>query len=270
VKSVNRFRFAAHCAAVVCVLICVLGAAVWGNVPINAGFWDNYGQHPADPPMQFRVCTDGQWLYLAVELSDPDPGRYNLENRGKDECDFRHETLEIFVAPFADQPVYYQFALEPGGSDFDNMAGGNHTDHNYSWQHAQKITEDGWVAELALPLAEVGRTAGVKPGDFLALNVCRETKGPMPLHCWSPTGGGFHNRSAFGELVIGSFSAAAVATMDALDKQLLGAETGTDASDSRKTCRCSRLAAIPGGCRACRAGTAAPGILTAWPGGLGP
>jgi hypothetical protein len=201
----------------------VLDEDAWKGAPAHGVLTDHEGKRPAEPPMQFRLCTDGSWLYVFAELADPDPKTYDLKDRGTDACDFSHETLEIFLAPYADAPLYFQFALEPGGADFDNQSGGNAKDHNYGWKHAQKVGESGWTAEIALPLAELGRKAALQPGDTLALNLCRETRGAVPLHAWSPTHGQFHNRGAFGEVVVGSYAAPALAQAQSLREQLAGA-----------------------------------------------
>jgi len=37
--------------------------AVWSDVPVNPVRTDHEGKRPAEPPMQFRLCTDGSWLY---------------------------------------------------------------------------------------------------------------------------------------------------------------------------------------------------------------
>lgn len=208
----------------------VLDDAVWQDAPVNRVLTDNMGEHPAQPPMQFRLVTDGEWLYLGVELEDPDTSGYDLTDRGRDAVSFRGETLDIFLAPHADAPLYFQFALEPGGSNYDNQAGGNPADHNFGWKHAQRVHPTGWVAEIALPLGELGRTAPLRPGDRMALNVCRATRGPVPLHAWSPTFGQFHNRNAFGEVVVGSFAAPAEAQVRSLRDRLAGVRRTAPAS----------------------------------------
>jgi len=124
----------------------VLDDDAWQDAPANRVETDHEGKRPAEPPMQFRLCTDGAWLYLGAELADPDTKAYDLADRGHDACDFAHETLEVFLAPHADAPLYFQFALEPGGADYDNQSGGNVKDHNFSWRHAQTVNSDGWVA----------------------------------------------------------------------------------------------------------------------------
>ncbi|NLC58994.1 MAG: DUF4091 domain-containing protein [Armatimonadetes bacterium] len=180
----------------------------WMRVPANGGFRDPNDQRSAVPATRFYLCTDGQWLYVAVKMADPEPDRLRRPNLGRDQIRWE-EVIEIFLAPDADAPLYYHFAVDPGGSDYDNQGQGNATDNNYPWRHAQAITSQGWTAEIALPLTALGRPGGLRAGDLLALNVCRETRGAVPLHCWSPTFGAFHNRDAFGTVVVGSFAAVA-------------------------------------------------------------
>lgn len=196
-----------------------LDEAMWSRVPVCGDFWDNTGKHVADPPMEFRVCTDGRWLYLGVELTDSKTDAYGRQYHGHDQIDWRDEVLDVFLATDPVDPKFFHFALNPSGSDYDNVAGGSHVDQNYTWKHAQRIHEAGWTAEIALPLRELGMPEGVAEGDLLALNICRETRPLRQLQAWSPTGPSLQNRRALGDVVVGTFSALGRKRLDVLAKQ---------------------------------------------------
>ncbi|MBT3375292.1 MAG: DUF4091 domain-containing protein [Lentisphaerae bacterium] len=231
-----------------------LDDVVWTGVPVCGDFWDNTGQHVADPPMEFRVCTDGRWLYLGINLTDPRTDAYGRQYHGHDQIDWRDEVLDVFFARGGDSDRFFHFALNPNGSDFDSVVGGTHLDSNFTWKHAQRIHETGWTAEIALPLRELGAPDGVVAGDRLALNVCRETRPLRQLHAWSPTGPSLQNRQALGDVVVGGFAALGrkrteelsrasavirqridrlhAANLDAVDVQIEGLRDGAEAISS--------------------------------------
>lgn len=186
-----------------------LNDPIWKTAPRSPNFTDNTGKIPAKPGAYFRSVTDGKFLYIAIELMDPDSSKLSRKNLGKDKLEWS-EDVEVFLAPAADQPEYYHFGVDPAGSDADCKGLGNPIDFGCSWKHKETINAKGWITEMALPLTELGRAQGVKTGDMLGFNICRSTKGFVPLQCWSPSFGGFNNRDAFGTLIIGGFKAAAV------------------------------------------------------------
>lgn len=191
---------------------------VWKLAPPQTRMSSQDGKTAAEPKTRFRILTDGKWLYFGVELRHPkDMSKYDLSNRGPNNVDFKHETVEIFIAPDYDDERYYQFALEPGGTDYDNVAGGTAFDFNSGWRHATSMKDDHWVAEVAVPLAGIGFASGLPAGSRIAFNVCRETSDPVKLQAWSPPG--FTMREAFGEAVIGSFREAVALQLGELEKQ---------------------------------------------------
>jgi len=211
--------------------------AAWEGAFAYDQFTDNLGKEPAEPGMSFRTVTDRARLYLALEMSHPDPQSLAEAPVTRDDTTmFAHDCVEVFLAPDVNKPAYYHFAFGPTGSFWDNSGSLTEKDFNYSVEHAVRITETGWSLELSVPLDELGLVGGVKAGHSMALNVCREYRTPERrtlLHCWSPTGAGFHRREAFGKVLIGTYGASAsarVATLDDLLKAVQGSEAADDAA----------------------------------------
>ena len=204
----------------------VLTDEAWEGAFAYGEFTDNLGQAQADPPMEFRVATDGPRLYMALRMDHPDPAPLKDTPVLADEPGiFAQDCVEVFLAPEADKPTYYHFAFGPTGSYWDNCGSLTQKDFNYNTQHAARIGTDGWTLEVALPLDELGVVGGVTAGHLMALNVCREFHTPgeaTRLHCWSPTGPGFHKRDAFGQLLVGTYSASAQTRVGHLEELLEG------------------------------------------------
>jgi hypothetical protein len=190
----------------------------WKQAGVISGFTDCFGQGIQPSETRFRVCTDGQWLYLAVEMSAEGIKGWVKEKLARDKIRWE-EAIEVFVAPDARQPAYVHFAVEPGGTDYDNFGQATATDHDYPWKHAEKITPTGWIVEMAIPLEAIGMVGGLQRGDLFAMNVCRTVPTGQRYQCWSPTGESFHNRSAFGILVVGSYANAARQRLKQLKQQ---------------------------------------------------
>ncbi|MGI5817480.1 MAG: sugar-binding protein [Armatimonadota bacterium] len=171
------------------------------------------GDAVAEPPMTFRMVTDGASLFFAFVAEHPAPDELRDVPVERDAVTiFNHDTIEVFLAPEAEDPAYYHFAFGPTGSLWDNHEQQGAGDFNYRVEHATAIGEEGWTLEVKIPLAELGLPDGVEEGHRMALNVCREAHGTGaadPLQAWSPTGGFFHNRGIFGELLIGTYERAA-------------------------------------------------------------
>jgi hypothetical protein len=170
------------------------------------------GDAVAEPETRFRTVTDGGTVYFACDLAHPDPDKLVDVPVERDAIGiFQHDTVEIFLAPDAEDPAYYHFAFGPTGSVWDTREQQGAGDYNYPLESAASIGEDGWTLEVAIPLAELGLPEGIEQGHTMALNVCREAHGTgaeQPLQAWSPTGGFFHNRGIFGELLIGTYEGA--------------------------------------------------------------
>ena len=194
--------------------------APWESAFLYEQFTDNLGKRPAEPPMAFRAITDGPRLYLALHMSHPNPQALADAPVTRDDTTlFSQDCVEIFLAPNADEPAYYHLAFGPTGSFWDSSGSLTEKDFNYNVEYTARIGDKGWTVEVAVPLDELGLVGGVKAGHSMALNVCREYRSPegaTRLHCWSPTGAGFHRREAFGQLLIGTYSASARARVDRL------------------------------------------------------
>ena len=199
------------------------------------------GETAVEPQTLLRLCTDEDWLYLAVEARDPGAAGLSRDVRARDGITFS-ESVEVFLAPQLDQPLYYHFAVDPAGTLYDNIGQSQATDNNFGWRCAVRVGADGWVAEMALPWKELGRPAGVQDGDCVALNVCRTTRQGTRYQCWSPTGSSYHRRDRFGTLVVGTLNGEATRRTGLLEARYAG--IGAAAGDPLATEVAQELAVL--------------------------
>ena len=196
-------------------------------------FTDRLGGEEAAPETRFTIATDGLHLFVEIVAAHPeDQSRYRLENYGPDAIHWGmgYEAVEFFIAPWGRHETYYHFALEPGGTSYDNAIGMDATDFDSDWRHEATIGDSAWTARMVIPLAGIGRADGFQPGDRLAFNVTRTTSGPVTHQTWTPTGPRFHHPEVFAEGVIGSFAAAARRDWEALAASAPAAWRNSDAA----------------------------------------
>lgn len=175
------------------------------------------GETGVQPATLFRLCTDGDWLYVAVEAADPAAKDLPRKKGARDAVNW-NETVEIFLAPDLGRPLYYHFAVDCAGTLYDNIGQSGATDNNFGWRCVTRVEDDGWTAEVALPLKELSLPHGLREGDAVAFNLCRTTRNGTPRHQgWSPTGSSYHRRNRFGTLVVGTLSAEAAKRVAALE-----------------------------------------------------
>ncbi len=101
-----------------------------------------------------RVMRDKAWLYIAVEIRHPLPHSIVPKFTEPDSPVQRENSIEIALLPGASDGQWYDFGLSAG-----NVQSQKKVDKNRSvpfmsrpWRSATRITDQGWMAELALPL----------------------------------------------------------------------------------------------------------------------
>ena len=173
-----------------------LDEPVWANGDMQKEFHRYY--FGLDRPQEFRLLTDGKWLYIGFTAYEP---RIVEENQ---------EYLTLAVAPrkTSDQFVSFSVFMAEQGIIKSSPVCGDAED--CTWQVAFKKHPDHWVAEIAVRTAPVFGTtlSGGKVFDF------NLTRGRMPLvgdapgidiyQQWSNTGTSSGTRYRFGEVAIGS------------------------------------------------------------------
>ena len=133
---------------------------------------DKEGKKTEDTTVLFT--RDRQWLYLAFKCKGPENMRdLEVKITERDGSVQRDDSVEIFFDPGSDGKIYYQYMLNFGNVRSEKKVTekeGRKASWNVPWRSATAITKDGWVAEIALPLASF-----TGQGDLskARLNICR-------------------------------------------------------------------------------------------------
>ena len=111
------------------------------------------------------------------------------------------DSVEIYIEPEAGSGKYYHFMANAAGTHYEGVG----MDKNWNGVlEAVATVKDGvWTLEFAIPFS----TLGIKPvaGATLGFNLIRNDQSANQSQTWSELdGGGFHNPSRFGRLVLGT------------------------------------------------------------------
>jgi hypothetical protein len=117
----------------------------------------------AVPPVatDFLVTYDDHYLYAAFKAHDPRPAeiRAHLMDRDSIETLVQDDHVMLQIDPFNDERRGLQFRINPLGiqadASFSPNEGGEDWSFDMIWDSAGRITEDGYVVELAIPLNQI-------------------------------------------------------------------------------------------------------------------
>jgi hypothetical protein len=169
--------------------------ACWAAAPPLGSFVDINRQAPSRWPTTVRLLYDDRNLYAAFECSESEPATIIGQIRDDDGEVWRDDSVELFFDPTAEQQTYQHYVANVLGVRNPKAP---------AWQAKTGRTATGWTAEIAIPLAALGRPS---PGDLWLFDACR-TRPPRPqappeFSSWAPTQGSFHQPSRWGYLVFG-------------------------------------------------------------------
>lgn len=110
---------------------------------------------PAPVRTEAFVIEDGETLYVAFKAYDPEPEKIRafLTDRDKNWGDDR---VGIKIDTYNDSALAYQFFINPLGTQTDaienELTKNEYDSWDVIWDSAGKITQDGYVVEVAIPL----------------------------------------------------------------------------------------------------------------------
>lgn len=115
------------------------------------------------PPVatEFLVTYDQDRLYAAWRAHDPDPSQIRAHLMDRDAIDtfVQDDHVVLMVDPFNDARRAFQFRINPLGVQADAVFSENEGVEDFSfdmiWASAGRITEEGYVVEIAIPFNQI-------------------------------------------------------------------------------------------------------------------
>ncbi len=110
---------------------------------------------PASEVTEVRILFDTQQLYIGVICHDSDPSGIRATELRRDDSFNNDDIFEIVLDTFHDHRNGYLFRINPLGTLHDATITneGQTTNRNWDeqWEATTQITDEGWVAEIAIP-----------------------------------------------------------------------------------------------------------------------
>jgi carbonic anhydrase/acetyltransferase-like protein (isoleucine patch superfamily) len=198
-----------------------LDEAAWMVAEPASAFILSDGSGPPRFPTEAHLCWDEANLYIAFSCQDTDIwGTYTQ----RDEPLYDEEVVEIFLCPTGNLQHYFEFEISPRNTVFDAKVFSPELDRrtlllDKEWNAAGMRTavrvagtlgrrddhDLGWIAEIAIPFADLGLAGPPAPNEQWRMNLFRIERGEVEeFSAWSPTlksPPDYHVPSRFGTLV---------------------------------------------------------------------
>ena len=101
------------------------------------------------------LTYDAENIYVGIFCHD-DPAMVRARQMDRDAFVRFDDVVEVWFDPFASERFAYWFQVTPGGSLGDALIADNGSSFNKDWDGiwygSSRVTDDGWVAELAIPV----------------------------------------------------------------------------------------------------------------------
>jgi Domain of unknown function (DUF5916)/Carbohydrate family 9 binding domain-like len=160
----------------------VLDDDVWQRQPLPLGEWVSYNPlrgdaMPADLRTEVRVAYDDRNLYFAFHCVDPEPYHIRTTVARRDTA-FNDDWVAISLDSASTGQTAYHLFVNPSGSQMDALnttASGEQFDADFVWFAAGRLTDDGYVVEIQLPLQTIRFHGGdnVKMGILFFRKISR-------------------------------------------------------------------------------------------------
>ena len=153
-----------------------LDEPAWASaVPLPVAYeWYPSDNIAAPVETDVLVTYDERNLYVAFRAKDPKPAliRARLHERDGGGDD---DVVGFYIDPFNDDKLAYQFRVNPMGVQIDAINSDVEGSEDFSWDaiwdSAGRLTADGYVVEIAVPLQQlrIPSHAGAQTWGFLAV-----------------------------------------------------------------------------------------------------
>ncbi|HKH46254.1 MAG TPA: DUF5916 domain-containing protein [Thermoanaerobaculia bacterium] len=170
-----RNHFAVHPAASAIRVDGVLDEAAWSQAAVVPLTHEWFPSDNIEPPVRTDclVTFDGENLYVGFRAWDPEPGQIRAYLSDRDTA-FQDDTVGFLIDTFNDRRRAFELRVNPLGVQLDatlsDVDGAEDWSWDAIWASAGRITAEGYVVELAVPLKQLHfpRNQEVQTWGFLA------------------------------------------------------------------------------------------------------
>lgn len=137
----------------------LLDDAAWDQVEWGGDFVGHEPEYKADPSQetQFKILYDAKFLYVGIRAFDSDPEKIVKRMSRRD--GFDGDWVEINIDSYHDQRTAFSFTSSVSGVKGDEYISNNGDNWDSTWDPIwylkTSIDEEGWIAELKIPLSQL-------------------------------------------------------------------------------------------------------------------
>lgn len=168
-----------------------LDEAAWESAQVAT----NFTQHtpdtgePATQRTEVRFLYDDDYLYIGARMYDTDPDQIvaTLFRRGGNEYS---DWFLVGIDSYNDNRTAFVFGVNPRGVRKDYLIfNDNQNDSSWDavWEASATIDEQGWTAEMRIPLSQLRYNGGADDTKSWGINFSREIARNGEASFWAPT-----------------------------------------------------------------------------------
>lgn len=167
----------------------ILDDAAWINAPIATDFVERQPKNGVPIPDSFKtevkIVYNDLGIYFGAMMKDPNPDKILRELTERDQIG-NDDFFFILLNGYNDRQQSLQFIVTAAGVQYDAKMTNENEDESWNgvWYSAVQITDDGWVAEIFIPYAELRFPN--KNVQLWGLNMEREFRRSRTRYTWSP------------------------------------------------------------------------------------
>jgi len=147
-----------------------LSDPAWSEVePVSTWFETNPGDN-LEPSVHnvARLAYDDEYLYVAFEFDDPDPGSVRSPFGDRDNVPSYTDYGGLILDATNDGKSAQMFLANAAGIQYDALthdASGEDSSPDFFWESAGRVTERGWQLEIRVPFSSI-RYQGANPEQW--------------------------------------------------------------------------------------------------------
>lgn len=139
----------------------ILDEEAWKNAEAASDFFQKDPNHgmPSSEKTEVRVLYDGKNLYFGIHCFDSQPPEILARELRRDNDFANDDSFSTIIDTFHDHRNAFLFRINPRGTQYDALVTEEGRDINVSWDEKWDVEtemgEDGWSAEIRLPLKSI-------------------------------------------------------------------------------------------------------------------
>lgn len=150
----------------------LLTEPLWETAPLLDNFLTTEPAEKGIPsfPTFVRVLAHEKYLVIGVDCKDANPDGIVRFSKIRDADVSNEDYLKIVLDPFLDGQSGYIFAVNAHGARYDALVSNRGEDENKDWdaiwEARTSINDDGWSAEIKIPIQSISFKKGLDSWGF--------------------------------------------------------------------------------------------------------